>query len=201
VDALNIISIVLHQYRTDKCPLGFFQEHRAEQTAELLKEKITTTSTVLWDGKRQEIKHFLLVPNDIITLSAGDVVPADSRVLSDRDFFINQSALTGESFPVEKTPAPLQQPGKVIKEWNNFLFRGTSIVSGTAVGIVVRTGAATEFGEIALILVVKPPETEFERGLRGFGLLIMRIVFFLVIFVFFISALFWHHDGYEFELW
>ena len=85
--------------------LDFYQENKAEKAAQLLKEKVTTTATVLRDNVKQEIKLPEIVPGDIIYLSAGDITPADARVITAKDLFVNQSALTGESFPVEKTPA------------------------------------------------------------------------------------------------
>jgi Mg2+-importing ATPase len=171
--------------------LDFYQEYRAGNAVELLKQKITTTSTVVRGGAKKELPISRLVPGDIILLSAGDIVPADARILSSRDFFVNQSALTGEPYPVEKTnapPKPTDQPA----ERDNTIFQGTSVVSGSATAVVTKTGTTTEFGRIAQTLVQRPPETEFERGLNAFGLLMMRLVFFLVIFVFFVNALLKH---------
>ena len=156
----------------------------------MLSEKVRTTATVLRDGVRQEVKLSEVVPGDIVSLSAGDIVPADARIVNAKDLFVNQSALTGESFPVEKTSASLKAKNSTITEWNNCLFLGTSVVSGMASAIVVRTGSSTEYGRIAKRLVARQPETEFERGLRRFGYLIMQITLSLVIFVFFINALF-----------
>ncbi|MCX8153000.1 MAG: magnesium-translocating P-type ATPase [Candidatus Bathyarchaeota archaeon] len=170
--------------------LDFYQETKAEKAAEMLKEKVTTTATVLRDGKKREVKLSEIVPGDIIYLSAGDIVPADARVLVAKDLFLNQSALTGESFPVEKTPAPLKTRGTSITEWNNCLFMGTSVVSGTATAVVLKTGSLTEYGRIAKKLIEKEPETEFEKGLRGFGFLIMQATFLLVMLVFLINALY-----------
>jgi len=169
--------------------LDYYQEAKAEKAAELLKEKVTTTATVLRDNTKKEIKLSEIVPGDIIYLSAGDITPADARVITAKDLFINQSALTGESFPVEKTVAPLKVKDASITEWNNYLFMGTSIVSGTATAVAVKTGGSTEYGKIAKRLVEKAPETEFEKGIKGFGFLIMQVTFVLVIFVFFINAL------------
>ena len=170
--------------------LDFYQENKAGKAAELLKEKVTTTATVLRGNIKQEIKLPEIVPGDIIYLSAGDITPADARVITAKDLFVNQSALTGESFPVEKTPAPVKGKEPAITEWNNYLFMGTSIVSGTANAVVIKTGSSTEYGKIAKRLVEKPPETEFEKGIRSFGFLIMQVTFLLVIFVFFVNALY-----------
>jgi len=170
--------------------LTFHQESRAEKAAEMLKAQVTTTATVLRNGVKQEVKLPEIVPGDIINLSAGDIVPADARVITAKDLFVNQSALTGESFPVEKTPVPMEKKGATINEYNNCLFMGTSIVSGTAAAVVVKTGNATEYGKIAKKLVARPPTPEFERGLRRFGYLIMEVTFLLVLFVFLINALY-----------
>ncbi|HLE74502.1 MAG TPA: magnesium-translocating P-type ATPase [Candidatus Bathyarchaeia archaeon] len=170
--------------------LDFYQESKASRAAEMLKEKVTTTATVLRDNIKSEMKLSEIVPGDIIYLSAGDITPADARVITAKDLFINQSALTGESFPVEKTPAPVKGKEASITEWNNHLFMGTSIVSGTATAVVVKTGGSTEYGKIARRLVEKEPETEFEKGIRSFGFLIMQVTFLLVLFVFFINALY-----------
>jgi Mg2+-importing ATPase len=168
--------------------LDFYQESKASRAAEMLKEKVTTTATVLRDNVKSEVKLSEIVPGDIIYLSAGDITPADARVVTAKDLFINQSALTGESFPVEKIPAPVKVKDASITEWSNYLFMGTSIVSGTSTAVVVKTGGSTEYGKIAKRLVEKAPETEFERGIRGFGFLIMQVTFLLVLFVFFINA-------------
>jgi Mg2+-importing ATPase len=169
--------------------LAYYQENNASKAAELLREKVATLATVLRDNTKQEIKLPLIVPGDIIHLSAGDITPADARIIDAKDLFVNQSALTGESFPVEKTSAPIKNRSASITEWNNYLFMGTSIVSGTAMTLVVRTGGYTEYGKIAAKLVEKAPETEFERGTKQFGFLIMQVTFLLVMFVFLINAL------------
>ncbi|HLN89675.1 MAG TPA: magnesium-translocating P-type ATPase [Candidatus Binatia bacterium] len=169
--------------------LDYYQESKAEKAAQLLKQKVTSTATVLRDNVKQEIKFPEIVPGDVIYLSAGDIAPADARVLSAKDLFVNQSSLTGESFPVEKTAGAIKAKEGSITEWSNFCFMGTSIVSGTATAIVAKTGSATEYGKIAKKLTEKPPETEFERGIKGFGFLIMQVTFLLVIFVFLIISL------------
>lgn len=190
-DFTIIIVIVLISVSIDH-----YQESKAENAAELLKEKVATTASVMRDNTKQELKLSQLVPGDIVYLSAGDIAPADARLISAKDLFINQSALTGESFPVEKTPnklEPIKLSSGSITEWDNYLFMGTSVVSGTANAVVVKTGGSTEYGKIAKKLVTKPPETEFERGVKGFSYLIMQVTFVLIIFVFIVLALF--HRG------
>jgi len=176
--------------------IDHYQESKAENAAELLKEKVSTTATVIRDNIKKEIKLSQIVPGDIIYLSAGDIAPADARIITAKDLFINQSALTGESFPAEKNANSLQfsnLSSSSITEWNNYLFMGTSVVSGSSTAVVAKTGGATEYGKIAKRLVSKPPETEFERGVKGFSYLIMQVTFVLIIFVFIVLALF--HRG------
>ena len=170
--------------------LDFYQESKAERAAELLKEKVTTNATVLRDGIKREVKFSEIVPGDIVYLAAGDVVPADARLIVAKDLFVNQSALTGEAFPVEKSASPLKTKTLTITEWTNYVFMGTSIVSGTATAVVLKTGSSTEYGKIAKKLVTREPVTEFERGLRQFGFMIMEVTFLLVLFVFFVNALY-----------
>jgi Mg2+-importing ATPase len=170
--------------------LDFYQESKAERAAEMLKQRVATTATVLRDGVKREVRLAEIVPGDIMYLSAGDIVPADARVITAKDLFVNQSALTGESFPVEKTALPLKSFDPSIMEWSNYLFMGTSVVSGTATAVVVKTGSLTEYGRIAKRLVEREVETEFQRGIRSFGYMIMQVTFLLVIFVFFINALY-----------
>ena len=170
--------------------LDYFQENKAEKAAELLKQKVTSTATVQRDGTRQEVKLPEIVPGDVISLSAGDIIPADARIISAKDLFVNQSSLTGESFPVEKTPTPaVKGKGGALVDWSNFCFMGTSIVSGSGTAVVGKTGSSTEYGKIAKKLTEKAPETEFERGIKSFGYLIMQVTFLLVIFVFMIISL------------
>jgi Mg2+-importing ATPase len=185
VNAAIIFSIVLLSVVLD-----FYQETKAEKASEMLKEKVATTATVLRDGVKQEVKLSEIVPGDMIYLSAGDIVPADARVLTAKDLFLNESALTGESFPVEKTATSFNPKDTLITERSNYLFMGTSVVSGSATAVVAKTGSSSEYGKISKKLVAKMPETEFERGIRKFGYLIMQVTIFLVIFVFLINALY-----------
>jgi Mg2+-importing ATPase len=187
VDAIIIIVIVFLSVCID-----FFQEYRAERSVELLRKKISTLATVTRDGSSQDVPLSELVPGDIITLSAGAIVPADARVILARDFFVDQSALTGESFPVEKTAQIRAGENQDPQQWEQYLFMSSPVVSGSATAVVVKTGSSTEYGKIAERLTARPPETEFERGLKQFSYLITQIIFFLVIFVFFTNALFKH---------
>jgi len=186
VDAGIILFIVIVSVSLD-----FTQEFRAEKAAEALRKRVLTSATTFRDGSKVDVEVSELVPGDIILISAGDIAPADARVLSARDFFIDQSALTGESFPVEKTSSPVfATNAKDSDKWNNFLFMGTSVTAGTATAVIVKTGSSTQYGEIARKSAERKPETEFEGGLRKFGYLIMQVTFILIIAVFFINALF-----------
>jgi Mg2+-importing ATPase len=183
INATIIIAIVLIGVTID-----FFQEYRAEQATELLQQKIITKVSVFRDGKQQELPIVDLIPGDLVTLSAGDIVPADARVISGRDFYVNQS-LSGEPSPVKKLPFDID-PAKSLTEAKNYIFLGTSVVSGTATAVVTKTGLATEYGNVATTWVRRPLETEFERGLKHFSYLMTQVIFFFVVFVFFVNAYF-----------
>ncbi|HXY75157.1 MAG TPA: HAD-IC family P-type ATPase, partial [Dehalococcoidales bacterium] len=177
--------------------LDFTQEYRAQKAAAALEKRVATTATTIRNGTKQEIATAELVPGDIVFLSVGDIVPADARVLSCKDFFVDESALTGESFPAEKTSDALPMPGTDTTKWDNYLFMGTSVTNGTATAVVVRTGPSTEFGEVATRIAAKKPDTEFERGLKRFGLFIMQVSFVLVICVFLVITVFKHGSVIE----
>lgn len=185
MDATIIFAIVLLSIFLD-----VYQEAKAETAAKALKERVTVMPTVVRDGAKKEVKLPQIVPGDVVVLSAGDIVPADARVLSAKDFFVDQSALTGESFPLEKTETTSKEGAETITEWDNIVFFGTSVVSGTATAAVVSTGTSTEYGKISQRLVGREHETEFERGLRRFGFMMMEVTLLLVMFVFFINAFF-----------
>jgi Mg2+-importing ATPase len=170
--------------------LDFIQEHRAGRAAEQLKKAVAVRATVLRDGHSQEIQIAGLVPGDVVLFAAGDLIPADCRLLEAKDFFINQSLLTGESYPVEKHALDLTVPAEDPSQAENTVFMGTSVISGMAKAMVCRTGADTAVGAIADSLQAKPPPTAFELGTQSFGMLIMRLTFLLVLFVFLINAFF-----------
>ena len=163
--------------------LNFVQTYRSQRAAERLREEVAPTASVLRDGQWIELPRRDLVPGDVIRLAAGDRVPADARLIETRDLHVQQAALTGESLPVEKVASDLPANGLQLAEARNTVFLGTSVVSGTATALVVATGPATAFGDIAAQLSTAPPETEFQRGIWRFALLIMRTVLFLVLFV------------------
>lgn len=173
--------------------LNFIQTFRSQRAAERLRLQVAPTATALRDGEWREISRREIVKGDVIRLLAGNLVPADARLIQARDLHINQAALTGESLPVEKEAVAADSTPQSSGEHRDRVFLGTSVVSGTATALVVSTGPATEFGDIAARLAARAPETEFDRGTRQFGFLIMQTVFVLVVFVFLVSAALRHN--------
>ena len=170
--------------------LNFIQTARSLQAADRLRAQVAPTATVRRDGEWKELPRREIVPGDVIRLGAGDLVPADARLLEAHDLHVQQAALTGESLPVEKEVGKPATDAMPLLERLDLVFLGTSVVSGAATAIVLKIGRATAFGDIAVRLATKPPETEFERGMRHFSLLIMRTVVFLVLFVFLVNVAF-----------
>ena len=168
--------------------LDAIQEHRAEEAAERLKQSVALTETVLRDGHDAIVRAEQIVPGDIVLLAAGDLVPADGRVIEARDFFVNEALLTGESYPREK--AASGAVGSGVTEATNAVFMGSSVISGSAKVLIVATGAATQLGQIADTLRTEPPPAALERGAYQFGLLIMRITVLLALFVLLVNLLF-----------
>jgi Mg2+-importing ATPase len=171
--------------------INFYQTYRSKIAIENLRARVAPTATVLRDGQWQEIGRKTVVPGDTIRLCAGDLVPADSRLLVSRDLYVQQAALTGESFPTEKETDGDKTSSSL--DARNMVFLGTSVVSGIATATVMATGRRTAFGDIAERLAARPEETAFDRGLRQFGGLIMRAVVFLVLFLL-VVRLALHHD-------
>src|SRR6185369_9244204 len=141
--------------------LNFFQEYRANQAAQKLKENVSTKSEVIRDGKEKELDIKNICVGDIVVLRAGDMIPADARIIESKDFFVNQSSLTGESLPVEKTTAPLHKQNASLSDLTNIVFSGTNVISGSAKALVIAIAGNTEFGKIAEKLSETPLESEF----------------------------------------
>lgn len=163
--------------------LGFWQELSAADAVAKLMGMIETKATVIRDGRDCEIPLESIVPGDILRLSAGHMIPGDCRLIAGRDLFLNEAALTGESFPMEKVPGEVAEHTSLGQRTNS-LYLGTHVISGMATAVVVGTGRDTEFGKISERLEHKPPETGFERGLRQFGQLLIKIVLAIVVVVF-----------------
>ena len=161
------------------------QTYRSQRAIEHLREQVAPTATVLRGGEWKELQRRTVVPGDIVRLSAGDLIPADARLVIARDLYVQQAALTGESLPVEKEATA--EPASAKADARNMVFLGTSVVSGTATAEVVQTGPRTAFGDIAARLAARPEETAFDKGLRDFSHLLARTVFFLVFFLIVVS--------------
>jgi Mg2+-importing ATPase len=168
--------------------LSFWQERGAARATEELLKMVQIQCRIVREGKELKMPVEMVVPGDIIVLSAGDIIPGDGLILNSRDLFIDEAAFTGETFPVEKTAGVLAADTPISKRTNT-LFMGSHVISGTAKALIVRTGSATEFGKISDRLRLRPPETEFERGMRHFGYMLMEITLILVIVIFAINML------------
>jgi P-type Mg2+ transporter len=163
--------------------VNFYVEFQARHAVEDIRKQVATTAAVLRDGHELELPIAELVPGDIIRLNAGDLAPADARLLDTKDLHVRESALTGESLPVDKAANDLSGGKHSIADASNSVFLGTAVQTGIGVAVIVRTGKDTAFGEIAQRLAMRPPETEFGRGIRHFGLMITRVIMLLVLFV------------------
>jgi len=178
VDALIIVTMVVLGVS-----INFWQSYRSQQAAERLRSSVIPNATVLRDGAWLETPLRNVVPGDVFRLSAGDLVPADARLLESRDLSVQQSMLTGESLPADKMASTAALEGATDPNAPHLVFLGTSVVSGTGTALALATGPKTMFGDIAVRLGSRVPETEFERGLRHFSLLILRTTVVLVLFI------------------
>ena len=177
-DATIVLTIVIATVA-----IGYSREYSAQTAAAALRARVRARTTVLRDGRAGEIATEQVVPGDVVLLAAGSLVPADAVVLEATDFFVSEAVLTGESFPVQKH-AGVVAPDARLAERTNCVFLGTNVRSGTARALVVATGASTEFGAIAHRLAHRPPETEFDRGIRWFGYLLTTAMLTMVLLVF-----------------
>jgi P-type Mg2+ transporter len=184
IDATIILAIVLVSGF-----LGFWQERGAVNAVEKLYAIVQIRATVVRDGDSKEIPIEEVVPGDIVFIKASDVIPGDCLLLESKDLFVDEATLTGETYPAEKAIGILP-PETPLSRRTNSLFMGTHAVSGSAKAVVIRTGKETEFGKVSERLKLRPPETEFERGIRRFGYLLMEITLVLVIAIFAINVYF-----------
>ena len=169
--------------------LRFIQESKADSAAAKLKAMIKVTATVVREGKPAEVSLRCLVPGDLVKLSAGDMIPADVRIVTAKDLFIIQATLTGESLPVEKFDPRETRENISPLEFGNLCFLGTSVESGTAQALVVETGPRTYLGGIASSMSAQPIETSFDKGIKKFTYLMLTFMIVMVPMVFFINAL------------
>jgi P-type Mg2+ transporter len=169
--------------------LGFWQERGSTLAVQRLVGIIQLKTSVLRGGNPGDFPVEEIVPGDIILISAGDVVPADCLILELKDLFVDEAILTGETFPAEKLVGLLELDTS-INHRTNSLFMGTHVISGSAKAVVVNTGSRTEFGKIAEHLRLRPPETEFEHGVKHFGYFLMVVTLILIMSIFAINVYF-----------
>ena len=182
--------------------LRFVQEARADAAAEKLKAMISVAATVLRGGKEKEIPLMRLVPGDVVTLSAGDMIPADVRLIEANDLFVSQGTLTGESLPVEKLAAPETRAGIPPLELANICFLGTSVESGAATAVILSTGTRTYFGSMARSMTGAAEPTSFDKGMQQFTWLMIRFMMVMAPLVFLINGLTKHnwHEAFFFSI-
>lgn len=169
--------------------LSYILDRRSGRAVETLGKRVQSRSIVLRNGQKTEVAISEIVPGDIVLLQAGSIVPADLRLLSAKDFFVSESALTGESMAVEKSAAAETFHGQNATELANICFYGTNVTSGTAHGLVINTGMRTAFGAISESLVGQREETSFDHGVRSFTWLMIKFMVVMVSAVFFIVGL------------
>ncbi len=174
--------------------LRFIQEFRNNKAVQKLKSMVKTTATVIrkYDNKK-EIEFKQLVPGDIILLSAGNMLPADCRIIKCKDLFVSESMLTGESMPIEKKDLAMTYTGELqVTELNNICFMGTNILTGTAEAIVIATGNNTYFGNISKSIVGNNPQTAFDKGINQVSVLLIKFMLFMVPIVFIVNGIVKH---------
>jgi len=181
-DAFIILTIILVSGL-----LGYWQERGAANAVEKLLAIVGTKASVLRDKRSIEIPIEAIVPGDIVLLNAGDIIPGDCLVYESKDLFIDEATLTGETYPVEKSIGVLSAETPLAHR-TNALWMGTHVVSGSARALVISTGKQTEFGKISERLKLRPPETEFEHGIRQFGYFLMEVTLVLVLAIFAINV-------------
>lgn len=160
--------------------MNFYQEHKSSRAAEKIAKKLALKTTVFRNGQKKEIAAKLIVPGDIVLLSAGDIIPSDGVLLEADDFFVNESVLTGESFPTEKSANDIK---------SSHIFSGTNVISGYARYLTTKTGLHTEYGQIAAKLGDQHEVNAFELGIKNFGYLIIKVILFIVVVIFLINAI------------
>ena len=183
-DAIIILVIVLFSGI-----LGFWQERGAESAVQKLLSIVEIKADVVRDGQTVSVPVEEIVPGDIVVLDAGDLIPADSLILESNDLFVDEASLTGETFPVEKSPGSVD-PDAPLAQRTNSVLMGTHVVSGNARVLIARTGKSTEFGKVSERLAEKATETEFERGIKQFGFFLGEIALILVVAIFAINVYF-----------
>ena len=188
--------VIVASIVTMSMTLDFVQEVRAQNAVEALRRSVAVQATVRRDGASLSVPIDQLVPGDVVELIAGDLVPADARLLESRDLFVNQALLTGEPYPAEKQASDAALGAENPAGASNAVFAGTSVISGTAAIVICHTGSKTALGGLATSLAEKPPATAFAVGIRRFGMLIMRFTVLMVLFVLVVNISF-HRPALE----
>jgi len=182
-DAAILLSILMLGSLT-----SIVQESHAGRALQRLRDRVALQSRVCRDGQETDVPATTVVPGDVLILAAGTMISADAVLLQARDLYVGEAALTGEPFAVEKRPGEVEAPVP-LSERCNVVHMGTNVRSGTGRAVVVETGTRTVFGQVAGRLALRPPETQFQVGLRRFGYLLLSMMIVLVFVVFAASAL------------
>ena len=173
--------------------LDFFSEYKSNLAAEELKELISTTATVIRNGKREKIPFKNIVIGDTVILSAGDMIPADLRIIDSKDLYVGQSTLTGESDAIKKLEnSEFTYEIDSISDIDTICFMGTNVISGSAKGVVVLTADDTYFGKVAHTLTTGKPKTAFQKGIESISRLLIKFMLILIPIVFLLNV--WKHD-------
>ncbi|HIT71434.1 MAG TPA: magnesium-translocating P-type ATPase [Candidatus Scatovivens faecipullorum] len=170
--------------------LDFFESYKSNKAAEKLKEMVATTAVVIRNGKEVEVPVKNVTRGDIILLSAGSMIPADLRIIEAKDLYVGQSSLTGESDSVKKTVELENSDEEVdsIADLNNICFMGTNVISGSAKGVVIKTGDSTYFGKIAHTISSGKEKTAFQKGIENISKLLIRFMLIMIPLVFIINV-------------
>lgn len=182
----NIIVIAI--LVTTSTLLEFFEEYRSNKAAEKLKQMVATTTTVIRAGREIEIPIRNVVLGDMVVLSAGSMIPADLRIIEAKDLYVGQSSLTGESDSVKKSVELEDKEIESIIDLENICFMGTNVISGSAKGIVIKTGDSTYFGKIANTLTLGKEKTAFQKGIESISRLLIRFMLILIPIVFILNV-------------
>jgi Mg2+-importing ATPase len=169
--------------------IRFIQETKAYNEAEKLMSLVKTTATVIRNGKKKEVDLINICPGDIVYLSAGDLIPADLRIIESKDLYVNQSFLTGESLPVEKNHFPETNTNIHPSNLKDICLMGTNVESGYAIGVVIHTGKNTYLNTLTKDIAGTRPETAFDKGIENFTYLMIKFMFFMVPTVFLVNGI------------
>ncbi len=172
--------------------LGFYNEYKAEKIVENLRQNVSIKAVVTRNGKSLQIDSKLLVPGDLVSVYVGDIAPADMRIVKSKDLQTDEATFTGESFPVEKVSDKIDVEQPMPQQLTNYLFMGTVVVHGGGQGVVISTGRQTELGSISRSLARPHPETEFQKGIRKYGTMLITLTLALSIGIFSLNAAIGH---------